>query len=542
MSTYGKPDVNTVSIVRFVEQAVNGEIDIPEFQREFVWTKDQVKELLDSLIKGYPVGSFIVWDLSQYTTGKHVYEKKRKEWIVDGQQRIGSFCILSMKKPYWLEVSDWNAVIEKFRVKVNILTLEAALEYPAIKRNPEWLYAHEILSFPDVKAAAEDLSRALHRPELFTKIYDNVARVRDALSRDVPVVKISSSLEDIATIFERINSAGTRVKLADVTLAYLAAYNEGWIRDKFIKYLDGLNDEGFYFEPTLLVRALTSVGENKAVLRDVSEDFLRNKNGILDKSFERLKDSLNNLIQSLRSIGILSSELIYAKNTVIPVVYLHTRFAHESDFDKALHFFLLALHQGRYSGSAETTLQEDVNTIHDASNFADAIDKLHSKVNPIVVDPTSVRSAVHYQGEGRFLKLVLYLIAHRNSATDWFSKIRLGYLPNNEVNKDFSIEEHHFFPRGLLRSVGVEEEQRESLANITFINPGTNKRLRDEPYMYIKRFAIDKGELEKQTVPVNDEGLWKLSNYDRFMEKRASLISAAVNDYLRNLYSSFYTR
>ena len=163
MSAYEKSNVIPISITRLVEQAVNGDIDIPEFQREFVWSKDQVKELLDSLIKGYPVGAFLIWDLSNYTTGKHIYEAKRKEWIVDGQQRVVSLSILSMKKPYWLDVDEWNNIIEKYKVKINILTLEASLEYPAIKKSPEWLYVYEILNFPDVREAAEALSRTLNR-------------------------------------------------------------------------------------------------------------------------------------------------------------------------------------------------------------------------------------------------------------------------------------------------------------------------------------------------------------------------------------------
>jgi uncharacterized protein with ParB-like and HNH nuclease domain len=71
-----RPDVFPMSIPRLVQQAVNGDIAIPEFQREYVWTKDQVRDLLDSLIKGYPIGSFLIWDLNDYTTGKQIYEKK----------------------------------------------------------------------------------------------------------------------------------------------------------------------------------------------------------------------------------------------------------------------------------------------------------------------------------------------------------------------------------------------------------------------------------------------------------------------------------
>lgn len=540
MSIYEKPSVFPISIGRFVEQAVNGVIDIPEFQRDFVWTKDQVKDLLDSLIKEYPVGAFLIWDLSNYTTGKHVYEKKRKEWIVDGQQRVVSFCIMSLKKPYWLDVKEWNDIIDRYKVRINILTLEVSLEHSGISKNPEWLYPHEILNFSDVREAAETLSKELNRQDLFTKIYDNLKQVREALGRDVPIIKINTSLEHIATIFERINSAGTRVKLADVTLAYIAAYNEGWIRNRFVKYLEALDDEGFYFEPTLLIRALTSVGENKATLRDVSDDFLQNKNGVLDSSFDRFEASLNKLIQEFRKIGVLSSELIYAKNTIIPLVCSHDKFKSEFDFNKALHYFLLALAQGRYSGSAETTLQEDVNKIQNSKGFDEAIGKLHADVRPIRIDQDSVRNTVHYQGEGRFLKLVLYLIAFRNQAHDWFSKTRLGYLPNNDINKDFAIEEHHFFPRGLLRSVGVEKEKRESLANITFINPGTNKRLRDAPYVYIKRFGIDRNELEKQLIPIDSEEVWKLDNYEAFLEKRSKLIADAIMSFLESLFPAFY--
>jgi len=538
-----KPNVLALSIPRIVGQAVLGDIDIPEFQRDFVWEKDKVKDLLDSLLKGYPIGSFLIWDLGDYTTGKHVFEGKKKEWIVDGQQRIVTLCILKGKKPYWLDVKTWNNLLARYKVKVDILTLGVSLEFPPIKNNPQWVYVHEILDLQgddNVVKAAEGYATNLHKPDLFPKIYSNLKAVQDAFSRDIAVIKINTSLESVATIFERLNSAGTRVKFADVTLAFIAAYNEGWIRSKFQKYIEGLDDEGFYFEPTLLIRALTSVGENKAVLRDVSEDFKRNKDGILDVSFEKLKFSINSLIQNFRTIGLLSSDLIYAKNTVIPIVYLHSKFQMEFEFKKAFHYFLLALAGGRYSGSAETTLQEDINTINGSSTFAEAITKLHTSVKPINKDPVSLREAVYYQGEGRFLKLVLYLVAHKNQAYDWFTNTRIGYLPSNEINKDFTIEEHHFFPKGLLRNVGVSEDKRDTLVNITFINPGTNKRLRDEPYVYIKRFNINKDELAKQMIPVDNEELWRLKNYDAFLEERSKLIAESIKEFMEDLYPTFY--
>jgi hypothetical protein len=358
------------------------------------------------------------------------------------------------------------------------------------KNDPKWIYPHEIFNTENIAGFAEELAKKLDKNELFTRIYDNARRIQDILNIDVPVIKINTSLENVATIFERLNNAGTRIKQADVTLSYIAAYNEGWIRERFMKYREDLDEEGFPFDPTLLIRAITSVGEDKAVLRDVKEDFLRNRDGSLDEAFSNFKTSLNELIQEFRNIGVLSSKLIYAKNTIIPLIYLHNKFRDHFDFKKSLFFFLSALWRGRYSGSAETTLQEDINKIKNAESFDDAIVKLIKELNITQVTEDMINNAIHYQGEGRFFKLILYLIAYKNEAVDWFTKDRLGFTRRNEVNKDFTFEEHHFFPRRILGSIGVEKDKRELLANITFINPGTNKRLRYEPYTYIQKYNI----------------------------------------------------
>jgi hypothetical protein len=540
-----KPTVQSETVRRLVEKVAIGDLDIPEFQREFVWTKDQVKDLLDSLIRGYPIGSLLIWDLSEYTSGRYIHEpqSRRKEWIVDGQQRIVSLCLLLSRKPYWMDTNEWNNLLSKYKIKINVLTLEVALEFPGLKKDPRWVYPQNILSIrsdEELERIASELSSKIDN-KLFTKIYSNIKKVWDIQNIEVPIIKITTSLEDVATIFERINNAGTRTKLADVTLAYIAVYNEGWIREKFLKYLNELEESGFYFDPTLLIRAITAIGENKVVLRDVSMDFLKNKDNVLDNAFSSFKRGMERVIRDFTEAGILNSELIYAKNTIIPLIYLYHKFADQYDFDRAFHFFLLALAQGRYSGSSESTLQEDINTIRDAHSFEEAIEKLHEKLNPIKVTKDIVRNTVHYQGEGRFLKLVLYLIVYKNRAVDWFTGVRLGFFMQNEINRDFTIEVHHFFPKSLLKSVGYTEDKRESLANIVFINPGTNKRLREEPLVYIKKYRINLEELKKQLIPI-DEKLWRLDNYEEFLDKRAEIVSNEINNYMKNLYPRFYAR
>lgn len=86
----------------------------------------------------------------------------------------------------------------------------------------------------------------------------------------------------------------------------------------------------------------------------------------------------------------------------------------------------MALAEGRYSGSAETQLQEDINVIKEASSFDETIRNLHNSVQPLDITPDTVKESVYYRGIGRLLKLLLYLMVYRNEARDWFTGVRLG--------------------------------------------------------------------------------------------------------------------
>jgi hypothetical protein len=129
------------------------------------------------------------------------------------------------------------------------------------------------------------------------------------------------------------------------------------------------------------------------------------------------------------------------------------------------------------------------------------------------------------------------LVIFKNGARDWFTGARIGFTKQNEVNEDFNIEEHHIFPKSLLRSIGKLEEA-DLLPNIAFINPGTNKKFRDQPLTYIQKYNISKDELAKQLIPFEDEELLKLQNYGQFLNKRAELIAQELNRYLKDLYPS----
>jgi hypothetical protein len=222
-----------VDIREIVERAVNNKLDIPEFQREFIWDAQKVRFLAESLYRQYPVGSFLFWDSSDYTETKGAQGAGSPTWIVDGQQRTTALCLLLGRKPYWWpEVKDWNEALKRFDVLVNLLPddeiVEFSLPNPVRRNDARWFPAREVLKVDDVKdltqlatgmaqrVADGDQDRAI---AIFAEVHGRMEQLWQVTKTDIPIVTIDHEPEDVAEVFARLNQAGTRVKEADVVLA-----------------------------------------------------------------------------------------------------------------------------------------------------------------------------------------------------------------------------------------------------------------------------------------------------------------------------------
>jgi len=222
-----------LKIHEIVRRAVSKSLDIPEFQREFIWDPEQVKLLAESLYRGYPIGSFLLWDSSEYQEAKTAQGTQATLWIVDGQQRTTALCLLLGEKPYWWpQAQDWNKAMERYDVMVNVLPnedddrLEFALPNPIRRRDPRWVGVRRILSLDEVEDLTPLAQKIVNQigddtgleSALFGKIHAHLQRIWQIRERDVPIIGISHEVEDVAEIFARLNQAGTRVKEADVVL------------------------------------------------------------------------------------------------------------------------------------------------------------------------------------------------------------------------------------------------------------------------------------------------------------------------------------
>jgi hypothetical protein len=233
-----------LTIRELVDAAVRGAYNIPEFQRGFVWRSEQVRDLVDSLYRDYPVGSMLAWDAADYDVPRIAHGAQTALWIIDGQQRTTALCVACGSKPYWWPDADsWNELVEKRDVLANLAadgSVEFALTNPVRRKDPNWVSVRRALRCTNEdEVTALGLAVANERglppaDPAYARTLSIVRQLWSINNRMLPVVTMQLELEDVAEVFARVNQAGTRVTDADVTVALVAAANPHWIHDEFL--------------------------------------------------------------------------------------------------------------------------------------------------------------------------------------------------------------------------------------------------------------------------------------------------------------------
>lgn len=549
-----------VKVHELVNQAVQGSVDIPEFQRDFVWDPEQSKLLADSLYQDYPVGSVLLWDSRAYQESRTVAGPRTPLWIVDGQQRTTALCLLLGKKPYWWpDTYDWNKALSRYDVMVRVVldgpgdTVEFGLRNPVRERDPRWISLRAILGQEQVgnlTALAQEVAQRLTPdPQEVMKRFATIHHVLYELwlirERDIPVVQIGHEIEDVAEIFRRLNQAGTRVKEADVTLALAAVRNRGWVREQYLPLCRELEERGWDLDAGIYIRTMAGVGAGRTRLAELSGDLWEPPRFL--EVWRLSSQTIREVLLRLAEFGILSDAILPSTNSLIPLFVLHHRFGQGQGyrFGQAFRWFLLANRDGRYSGSAVTSLNEDVRAITEADSFATALDALYRRLR--VTDVIAEEFLLRYDRSGsRFLRLMLYLALFEHEAKDWVDKTRIAYEPTGgRLAAGFEPHWHHIFPRALLRRHGIKDDDIHALANITAMNGRTNvKRLSDNsPARSIRDLQIQPFLLQAHLIPEpyvssTSDAVWSTDRYHDFLVARAELLAGECNRFLARLDSA----
>ncbi len=523
-------------IVRHIDDSTQGLLDIPEFQRKYVWRASKLVDLVDSLWRGYPVGTLLLWESNYDSPRTAKSSETRKLWIIDGQQRVTSLALLFGKKPYWWsDSSEWNRFNDKYDVLVNITKdrddLEFSLPNPIRRKSNDWVSVREILKSASLSELAQTLCEKLGDMKFFAEIHEKLQSIRKIETAQLYEIIVDHELEDVAEIFGRLNTAGTKIRESDIIIALVAAKQKGWVRSKFDPFLKDLENKGFDLDPGVLVRTLAIVGHGSARLRDVPAAFWEPSDKF-DDHWRNTKESISAVIKGLLDFGVLSSDLLPSLNALIPVFVLRARFGKDFVFRKAFHWLLIATRDGRYSGSATTILDRDTKQIRDAATFALAVDQLSLPLT----EPADFKTEDFLENySDKFLRLILYLTAFSSKARDWMhSDVRIGFDKNdNELNEGFKPEWHHFFPRKLLRENKVGDKA-DAIANIVVLNEKANRSFSaNPPLKYLAEHDVAPARLDEQAVPSNS--VPGIEGFDEFLQQRARLLAKRATEFVESL-------
>jgi len=179
---------------------------------------------------------------------------------------------------------------------------------------------------------------------------------------------------------------------------------------------------GFWYYAQSLFQSLTAVGNKTVLFRQVADDFWNKGN--IAPAWEKTKQGWHHVLKWLEAHGIVTTEILPSDAVFIPASALFERFPH-ANRDKAFEWMLQALRYGRYSGSAVTSLGEDLGEIESAAGPDEAIDRMRKRIRAI--EDISAEEFLRDYSDARFGRLLLYLLAFRNEAVDWDERSGKSY-------------------------------------------------------------------------------------------------------------------
>lgn len=533
---------SAVYVREIVKRSVDDNWSIPEFQRGFVWKPTQVRDLIESLWLGYPVGTLLIWDSSGPVEARTATDAQRPtQWVVDGQQRTTALCILSGRKPYWWHsAGEWEKLIRKYDIRFDI---HAKIEpffvvaNAATRKivNNRYIPVRDLLNLDTSNERDQNQLQALAKQVKIDglcdgmdamEVYTRLDRLRKIRDKEVVLITVDNELEDVVEIFSRLNSRGTRVTEADIYLGVVAARASGWVREEYLPFVEGLADSGFDVSPNLVFRTLTGIGRSRIRYKDIDDAFWNAEN--IKPAWERTKKAWSLTIRHFKDKGLAGNTLLPSDNALVTLTALSAKFPDEP-FDQTFYWFVQASRFARYSMSSTSSMEEDLKEVAEATSLKDALERLLARIRflPKVTPEDFMRDF----GDSRSGRLLLYLLVQRNGAADWDKRgIRVGY-DSDGLLSGFSPQFHHIFPRAFIGGQHAAELTN-ALANIALIGPTINIRIsKRDPMDYVKRYEITADKLKQQCIEA-DLIRTPLDEFPGWLQRRSEALSTAANEYL----------
>jgi hypothetical protein len=563
-----------MSVNQLVANIEKGYIQKPEMQREYVWRATRVRDLLDSLYRGYPSGTILLWETdtdaptSDFAIATEKNSTTRPLLLLDGQQRLTSLSSVIRGEPIYvrerrklrqieilfnLEHPDELVTIteiddapeasfqssvdddmedeeeETIQDRLNQFTF--IVSTPQLANAANWVNVSEVFkSHSDAEFLKKAGVTSLDDP-LYTKYSDRLKKLRQIreYSYRLDVLEPTLSYEEVTEIFIRVNSLGVKLRSSDLALAQITAK---W-RNSLVLFQDFQSEvheqRGLYLDLGFFVKSLviSATGQSKfKTLGSLSKEELEAGWEIAKKN---ITFALNFVTSNLKidSLALLSSPFI-----VHTIAYWGERNngkVSQAESSAMRRWALIANTKSYYSSSAESKLDADLLALRSGSGADGLLARLETQLGRL--DITEAEMIGKTVSSGYFK--AMFIAFREDGAKDWYSKLEISVKHRGNEDK---LQFHHIFPKAFLKQnyPDLRRNQVNDISNLAFIGGKTNREISAKPPAeYLKKIIESKDVelLNLQAIPTEGEILDEYS-YDDFLLKRRKAIVTRINKLL----------
>jgi hypothetical protein len=537
-----------MKISQILDKIDEKQLFVPAFQREYVWKRQNAKDLISSLIQDYPTGTMLTWETNYppELKGDHKYDPRQGavKLILDGQQRITTLYMLMTGRipPYY---KSHEILVDIRNLYVNVETL--ALEYYKVtlmEQDPLWVNLTDIFQ---AKVRYRDVIQELESKldgeridrDRSDKIDDNFRAIEKIKDRDFQeqIIPPKALLKEAIDIFYIVNASGVNLTDAELALAQISGY---WpeARELFKAKLVELEKSGYVlkldFVVYVLLGVLHNMGSKLEKLHDES-----NKDQI-QAAWKRLDedvfDYVFNIMKSQAYIDHTNEvNSVYA---FIPIIVYAFNKGKErlsqEEIKKAVKWFYYSQIRQRYISQLQAKLDKDIGIVANQDNPFDKLLNIISADRPLEIKPDE------FEGVG--VSHALWGLMKFYFKSKGAMCLSTGISIRKNMGKKYDLEWDHIFPYSILRDNGysINNRQKYSLAqeitNRAVLTQTANRTKTNNMAQEYLQDALAKfpNSLKLQCIPADKE-LWKLENFELFLEHRRSILAGELNEFLNNI-------
>ena len=567
------------TVEELVSKIERGELRLPEMQRRYVWRSTRVRDLLDSLYRGYPSGAILIWETDEtvpeqdFAVGQQANPYAKTQLLLDGQQRLTSLSAVIRGEPvqvngrvrpiellFNLEHPDQLSVITEVDDNTTDATEDNGdasdeEEEPAdeeadasedelqkrfdrmtfvvstrkLEQLPQWVKVSEVFKTDSDGPFLERAGVEGFKDERYQKYSQRLARLRGIRKYvyRMDVLERSLSYDEVTEIFVRVNSLGAKLRSSDLALAQITAKWRGSLQT-FQAYQADCTKIGFELDLGIHLKNLVAHATGQSRFLTVAGLRLEQLQSGWDDGCQGLNFALN-LLRS--NTWISSPALLASPFLLISLGFYGAQRSYTLNPEEAaglVRWVLLANAKGRYSrGSSETLLDQDLKTIRDGDGFIELLDRLRTQVGRLDVAPEELEG----RSQRSALFKTMFLAFQAAGAKDWQTQLAITL---SHVGSAHQLQFHHIFPKALLKKSGYGTREIDDIANLAFIGGRANRRISDKPPAdYIPELMATNGEqpFTSQCIPT-DQSLLSPDHYRSFLAERRRRIAERLNAFL----------